>query len=119
MTSPEEALERARAEAERKRAAGVLEGDPALAPTEFDREIAVESITPELLREWAVIEVDPRRLYSTRALGAPVTLFKRLLLRLLRQYVAELEARQTRFNLALVRRLEEFERERADRQDRQ
>ena len=109
MTRPEEALERARAEAARRRAAGALDDEPALRPTDFDRDVAAESVTTALLREWAVIEVDPRRLYSTRTLGAPITLAKRLLLRLLRQYLAELEARQTRFNLGVVRRLEELE----------
>ncbi len=67
-------------------------------------------MTSELLREWAVIDVDPGALYSTRRLGAPVTALKRVLVRLLRQYLAELEARQTRFNLALVERLERLER---------
>lgn len=56
-----------------------------------------------------MIEVDPREVYSTRRLGAPITLFKRVLLRLLRQYTMELEARQTRFNLALLARLRELE----------
>jgi hypothetical protein len=43
--------------------------------------------------------------YSTRPAGAPITFFKRLLVRLLRQYLVELESRQTRFNIALLARL--------------
>lgn len=65
--------------------------------------------TPTLdeLREWAVIAVDPAQIHSTRRGGAPITFFKRLLLRLMRQYTAELEAQQTRFNAAVVAYLEE------------
>ena len=54
-----------------------------------------------------------RRLYSTRRGGAPITGFKRLLLRLLRQYFVELEAQQTRFNIALLERLDALEERRA------
>ena len=69
----------------------------------------------ELLSEWAVIEIDPEDfVYSTRAAGAPVTAVKRLLVRLLRQYFVELEARQTRFNIAVLARLDALE-ERAAR----
>ena len=61
----------------------------------------------ELLAEWAVIEIDRDEvIYSTRRGGAPITFFKRLLARLLRQYFIELEARQTRFNIALLERLD-------------
>jgi hypothetical protein len=66
-----------------------------------------------------VIAVDTERVYSTRRLGAPVTAFKRLLMRLLRQYHVELEAQQTRFNIALLAHVRDLERrvsalERAD-----
>lgn len=64
----------------------------------------------EDLERWAAIEVDVEAVYSTRRGGAPITALKRLLLRLLRQYHLELEARQTRFNVALVERLRELER---------
>jgi hypothetical protein len=97
---PDEALERARA------ARGEHEGDPALAPTDLDR-LGSERVGFDQLREWAVIDVDPATLRSTRRMGAPVTAFKRLLLRLLRQYTADLEAQQTRFNLALLDELEQ------------
>jgi hypothetical protein len=103
VTSPEEALERARGAAERKRAEGVYPPRP---------EAAVDSEEPsrELLAEWAVVRGDPEAVYSTRRLGAPVTWLKRLLLRALRQYLLDLEARQTRFNVALLDRLDELER---------
>ena len=103
MTAPEEALERARAAAERKRAEGVY---PPRA--EATREFARPS--RDLLAEWAVLRADPEGVYSTRRLGAPVTWAKRLLLRALRQYLFDLEARQTRFNVALLDRLDELER---------
>ena len=61
------------------------------------------------LREWAIIEVDKDLVYSTRKVGAPITWFKRMLLRMLRQYTTELEARQTRFNVAVVAYLERLE----------
>ena len=63
-----------------------------------------------------MIEIDADEiLYSTRKGGAPITFFKRILVRLLRQYFVELEARQTRFNIALLERLDALE-ERPDRQ---
>ena len=62
-----------------------------------------------------MIEIDAAEVvYSTRRGGAPVTSLKRLLLRLLRQYLVELEARQTRFNIALLARLRALE-ERVER----
>lgn len=108
MTLPEDAPDRARAEAERKRAAGGYAGDEPGGP--LDDSIAEASPSPETLAEWAVIHVDAGTLYSTRRGGAPVTALKRLLLRLLRQYLVEAEAHQTRFNLAVVKSLQELER---------
>jgi len=104
---PEEALEHARAEAERKRAAGAYREDSA-AVQELEDAIA-GPVTPEQLREWALIDVDTSLLRSTRRAGAPVTALKRLLLRLLRQYTNELEAQQTRFHVGLLARLQELE----------
>ena len=105
---PEEAVEHARAEAERKRAAGGYPEDSA-AVQELEDAIT-GPVTPEQLREWALIDVDASLMRSTRRAGAPVTDFKRLLLRLLRQYTNELEAQQTRFNVGVLARLEELER---------
>jgi hypothetical protein len=105
MTRPEEALAAAREAAAR---AGHVEA-PGL-----DAPVAPEKPTPEQLREWALIEVDTDLVYSTRRFGEPITLVKRLLLRLLRQYTIELEAQQTRFNVAVLAYLRELE-ERAER----
>jgi hypothetical protein len=81
--TPEEALVQARSQAGRYDGPATLEtghlGDTKLA-------------------EWAVIKPDIGRVYSTRRLGAPITAFKRLLLRLLRQYVDEALAQETRYN---------------------
>ena len=108
MTGPEEALERARAEAASRRAAGGYRGvEPGGV---LDDTFTSGTPSMELLSQWALIEVDDSSLYSTRRGGAPVTALKRLLLRLLRQYLVEVEARQTRFNIAVlskVRGLEE------------
>jgi hypothetical protein len=108
VTRPEDALERARAAAAERRSD--YEADPAFGPTALPG--ASEAVSDEQLRRWAVIEVDPGDVYSTRRLGAPITFLKRSLLRLLRQYTADLEARQTRFNLALLARLRELEEDR-------
>lgn len=110
---PEDAVAAARAEAERKRAAGAY-------PADTDAGPGKPPAGPDLarLREWAIVEVDPALLYSTRRAGAPITRFKRLLLRLLRQYTTELEAQQTRFNVGVVAYLESLdERERASGRD--
>jgi hypothetical protein len=114
LTTPEEALELAK---ERAAARGYPESGPGALDDTFVGDV------PELetLAEWAVIEVDPDVLYSTRRFGGPVTALKRLLLRLFRQYHVEVEARQTRFNIALLERLRLVEQrleslERADRE---
>jgi hypothetical protein len=101
---PEHAQDAARAAAERKRREGVYPADT-LAST------GKPPAGPDLarLREWAIIEVDPTLLYSTRKGGASITWFKRMLLRLLRQYTTELEAQQTRFNVGVVAFLESLE----------
>ena len=106
---PEQAVERARAEAARKRAEGAY---PPAAPTDP----GAPSGGPDLarLREWAIIEIDGELVYSTRRGGAPITWSKKLLLRLLRQYTTELEAQQTRFNVGVVAYLESHEKRERD-----
>jgi hypothetical protein len=106
---PEEAVERARAEAARKRAEGAY---PPAAPADP----GAPSVGPDLarLREWAIVEVDSELVYSTRRGGAPITWAKKLLLRLLRQYTTELEAQQTRFNVGVVAYLESLEKRERD-----
>jgi hypothetical protein len=102
VTRPEEALELARTRAEQGRSKGIYgESGPGALEQTFVAE------APELatLGEWAQIEVEPGVLYSTRRLGGPVTAFKRLLLRLLRQYHVEVESQLTRYNIGLLARL--------------
>jgi hypothetical protein len=107
MTRPEDALERARSAAGESPPAGEV-------ARSFEDDLAGEAPSDELLQEWAVISVEPDVVYSSRRLGAPLTFMKRGILRLMRQYTAELEAQQTRFNLAVLRRLRELERRRGE-----
>jgi hypothetical protein len=106
---PEDAAASARASAERKRADGVY-------PPDTIADSGAPAAGPDLarLREWAIIEVDPTLLYSTRKGGAPITWFKRMLLRLMRQYTTELEAQQTRFNVGVVAYLESREQDKSE-----
>lgn len=114
MTQPDEALEAARRAVAARRAEGGYANVGARG--ELDSSILAGEPSRELLSEWAVIEIDPDDfVYSTRAAGAPITAVKRLLVRLLRQYFIELEARQTRFNIAVLARLDALE-ERAARE---
>jgi len=96
---PEEALPAARAAAAEHDDA--LPGGLEITPT--------ERVSMEQLIEWSAIEPDPTTMRSTRKLGAPITFFKRQLLHVLRQYLRELEAQQTRFNLNAVARMAELE----------
>lgn len=106
MTSPEEAIERARERAaQRQEEAGLVTEEPA----GLEASITAERPSLELLSEWSVIEVDSSDIYTSRRGGAPVTALKRLLLRLLGQYHGQLEARQTRFNIALLSRFRDLE----------
>jgi hypothetical protein len=106
VTDPEHALEQARGAAANMRTHG------AYAAGAGDTASLAEGPAPttlENLFEWAMIDPDLREVRSTRRLGAPVTLLKRGLVRLLNQYHAELISQQTRFNvhvLGHVRRLE-------------
>lgn len=102
MTRPEEALERAREAAERGRAEGLYE-EPG--PGALEATFVADAPELETLAEWAKIEVEPDVLYSTRRMGGPVTAFKRLLLRLLRQYHVEVESQLTRYNIGVLTRL--------------
>jgi hypothetical protein len=104
VTTPEQALEQARAALASMRASGAYEEQ------QGDTLKPGEAITSGKLFEWALIEPDLRNVRSTRRLGAPITALKRGLVKLLAQYHAELIAEQARFNVNLVlyvRRLEE------------
>jgi hypothetical protein len=62
------------------------------------------------LARWAIIEPDAAAVYSTRRFGRPITAVKRGLVLLLRQYIGQVSAQQSRFNAqvaAHVVRLEE------------
>ncbi len=62
------------------------------------------------LARWAIIEPDAGQVYSTRRYGRPITAVKRGLVLLLRQYIGQVSAQQSRFNAqvaAHVVRLEE------------
>jgi len=110
MTTPEEAADEAAREAERRRAGGGYAGVGSSGA--LDESIVHGAPSRELLAEWAVIEIDRDEvIYSTRSGGAPITFFKLLLARLLRQYFIELEARQTRFNIAVLERLDSLEKD--------
>ena len=108
MTSPEDARREARLAASARRAEGGYTGVGS--GGSLDASILDGEPSRELLSEWAVIDIDTDGLvYSTRRAGAPITAVKRLLMRLLRQYLVELEARQTRFNIAVLARLDALE----------
>ena len=101
MSEPEDlgqhALWSARAAAKHAREAGQYDSEQAgftVQPT--------DRVTVDRLLEWALIEPDESRVYSTRRLGKPITLLKRGLLRVLHQYHNELLAEQTRFNLQMT-----------------
>lgn len=90
MKSPEEALARARAAA----AAAGPDASEEPGPLEDPRHVSLQRLT-----EWAVIEPEETEVYSTRRWGAPITALKRLLVRLMRQYMFSVSGQQTRFNV--------------------
>ena len=104
MSNPEEALDRARAALRAQREAGTY--PPASAP---DAAPDISDTSRRKLLEWAFIEPDAGVIRSTRRHGAPITAAKRLLRRALAQYLGEITANQTRFNLALLAQLERIE----------
>jgi hypothetical protein len=109
MTKPEEAIEQARAAAAEAREAG----DYPISATRIEPLAATPPSYGQLF-EWALIDPDLGHVRSTRRWGAPITMLKRGLLRLLAQYHAELIAEQTRFNVNLVHHLRSLE-ERVER----
>lgn len=118
MKTPEEALAAARRRAEDRRAA---RPELEAAPTNQDARQASRQVSLKQLTRWAMIEPDELEVYSTRRFGAPVTAFKRLLIRLLRQYLVQMSAQQSRFNayvvghlVAMDERIEALEQARAD-----
>ena len=99
MSTPEEALEAARA-------AAAADPEPDAGPWTLEDPAAAS----KRLVEWAIIDPDQVRVYSTRRYGRPITVLKRMLVRVLAQYLNEVSAQQSRFNAAVaahVMRLEE------------
>lgn len=102
MTTPEDALDRARAAAHARRDRYGEVSPTRLGPP-YDRIRA-------RLSEWAVPDPTGYEIRSVRRVGAPITWLKRGLVRLLYQFHAQLIADQSRFNLLAlnyVRTLEE------------
>jgi hypothetical protein len=109
VKEPQEALEAAR------RAASGADEEPGGAAWTLED----PTLSTRRLVEWAILSPDEAKVYSTRRYGRPVTLFKRMLVRMLRQYLNEVSAQQSRFNAAvaahvmrLEQRVEELERRR-------
>jgi hypothetical protein len=94
--TPEEAAGAARERARERVAAGDY--------ADAERLEALSDERPALdrLNEWAAIEVRLDNVRSTRRAGAPITAFKRFLVRMLRQYNNEEQAQVTRFNVHLL-----------------
>jgi hypothetical protein len=112
VKDPDEALEAARS------AAANAPKAPDAAPWTLED----PSFSTTRLVEWAILAPDEAKVYSTRPYGKPITWFKRGIVRLLRQYLNEVSAQQSRFNAAvaahvmrLEQRVEELERLHADR----
>lgn len=102
--TPEEAVEAARRAVADARARGAYADDLSgfeVAPT--------AGVDIEQLLEWAVIEPDIELVRSTRRWGGPITWAKRALVHVLRQYLGQIVAEQTRFNLHAALRLAELE----------
>jgi hypothetical protein len=113
MKDPRQALAQARGAAAQAGGDPGVGGDPADEPWLLDD----PARSSRQLMEWAIIDPDRARVYSTRRLGRPITWLKRGLVRFLRQYFGELSAQQSRFNalvaahlMRLEARVEELER---------
>ena len=99
MKTPEEALAAARRQAEARRAS---QPQPGPAQLDHDTHDATRQVSLKQLTRWAMIEPEELEVYSTRRFGAPITALKRLLIRLMRQYLVQVSAQQSRFNAYVV-----------------
>jgi hypothetical protein len=106
---PEQAVDRARTELARRRAAGAYQEDMSDIRPEPPERPSID-----LLLEWAVIEPDMDLVISTRRFGAPISWVKRTLVHLMRQYTGQLASQQTRLNVHLMGRLTELDERVAD-----
>jgi len=100
VRDPREALEAARRAAAQAGDDGVDQAPWSLEHT---------PITMRQLVEWAIIEPDESLVYSTRRFGRPITALKRLLIRILYQYLGQISAQQSRFNAHLIARVLQLE----------
>jgi hypothetical protein len=108
-STPEEALAEAGRRASVARAAGEY--------TDADRMPVLGRPEPTdlaRLHEWALIEIPPEEIRSTRRLGKPITFLKRVLGRLLVQHFNEMTAQQSRFNLEMLAYIIRLERKLAE-----
>jgi hypothetical protein len=113
MKDPEEALAAARAAAAARREPGAATED-----WQFDSSVD----RSRRLTRWAIIQPELIEVSSTRRFGRPITWLKRMLIRLLSQYLNQMTAQQSRFNadaaghiIALEKRVRELEDELARR----
>jgi hypothetical protein len=107
VKDPQEALAAARRAAARADSGAGARDDPA---GEAPWSLEAGALSTRRLAEWAIIEPDETRVQSSRRWGRPLTAGKLLLVRLLRQYIGQMSAQQSRFNAhvaAHVMRLEE------------
>lgn len=77
------------------------------------------------LAAWAIIEPEQTEVYSTRRWGRPITWLKRMLIRLMSQYLGQISAQQSRFNASIAahvvrleERVEELEQAAREREER-
>jgi hypothetical protein len=63
------------------------------------------AVSTRRLAEWAIIAPEQGRVYSTRRFGRPITAIKRLMIRMLGQYLGQMTAQQSRFNAQLAAHL--------------
>jgi hypothetical protein len=99
VRTPEEALAAARRQAEARRES---EPQPGLGQVDHDMRDSARQVSLKQLTRWAMIEPEELEVYSTRRFGAPITALKRLLIRLMRQYLVQVSAQQSRFNAYVV-----------------
>ncbi|HEX4108388.1 MAG TPA: hypothetical protein VHX88_09660 [Solirubrobacteraceae bacterium] len=106
---PEQALAHAREQARAARERGEYSEDL----SGFQVQVP-DRRSHEQLVEWALIEPDLDLVRSTRAWGAPITALKRGAVHVLRQYLAQIESQQSRFNVHMLVRVAELEDRMAD-----
>jgi hypothetical protein len=115
VKDPQDALEAAR----RAATASGEHGQPDGVPWTLED----PTLSTTRLVEWAILAPEEATVYSTRRWGKPITLLKRGLVRMLRQYLNEVNAQQSRFNalvaahvMRLEQRVEALERRAAERE---